>query len=68
MVRRCTAPYAQEMLKMFMCDAPNCSKYMNLLPFVPSTSQQTAEDQSECLACSMALLQDYWCLKSSALR
>ena len=25
---RCTAPYAQEMLKMFMCDAPNCSKYM----------------------------------------
>ncbi|KAL5506105.1 hypothetical protein EMCRGX_G007678 [Ephydatia muelleri] len=31
----------------------------NLHPFVPS-SQQTAEDQSECLACSMALLQDYW--------
>ncbi|KAL5474068.1 hypothetical protein EMCRGX_G028642 [Ephydatia muelleri] len=30
----------------------------NLHPFVPS-SQQTAEDQSECLACSMALLQDY---------
>ncbi|KAL5516529.1 hypothetical protein EMCRGX_G001888 [Ephydatia muelleri] len=28
----------------------------NLHPFVPS-SQQTAEDQSECLACSMALLQ-----------
>ncbi|KAL5459914.1 hypothetical protein EMCRGX_G033306 [Ephydatia muelleri] len=25
---RCTAPYAQEMLKMFMCDAPNCSKYI----------------------------------------
>ena len=25
---RCTTPYAQEILKMFMCDAPNCSKYM----------------------------------------
>ena len=31
----------------------------NLHPFVPS-SQQTAEDQSECLACSMALLQVSW--------
>ena len=46
-------------LLFLICNLSYTQHPRNLLPFVPS-SQQTAEDQSECLACSMALLQVSW--------